>query len=307
MKKKKQPKTARKSIKKEGRNRTLDLLSLFGVIIFIAASYLVHTFVFQTRPVVESARTEMKKVPSSMQSKLRRLSDTAKLHVPILMYHYVENVQDIHDTTRVALNIPPAIFEEQIKTLSENNFTFLTAGDVGEILDGHKILPKNPIVLTVDDGHWDLATDILPILKKHNVKATAYIVPGFINGSDSLSESQMREVLASGLVEIGAHTVHHISLKGTYLPIVKKEVEESKSMLEKTYGIKVVSFAYPNGSFDEQAIKIVKEAGYTTAVSTIPGVEESQINRYFIYRIRPGRRTGKELLRYLQQEAFVAY
>jgi len=60
-----------------------------------------------------------------------------------------------------------------------------------------------------------------------------------------MSEDQVRDVLKSGLVEIGAHTVHHIALKGRSEKIVTYEVDESKKMLEDTYHISVVSFAYP--------------------------------------------------------------
>jgi peptidoglycan/xylan/chitin deacetylase (PgdA/CDA1 family) len=78
----------------------------------------------------------------------------------------------------------------------------------------------------------------------------------------------------------------------------------SKQALEKTYGIKIVSFAYPDGSYDTQAIAAVKKAGYRTAVSTVPGVEQSQTNRLFLYRLRPGRRTGQELIKYIEGNTF---
>ena len=74
----------------------------------------------------------------------------------------------------------------------------MTASELGDVLDGKKEMPKKPVLITIDDGHWDVATSILPILKKYNVKATAYVITGFINDSDFLSEDQLREIGKSG-------------------------------------------------------------------------------------------------------------
>ncbi|HEX8964862.1 MAG TPA: polysaccharide deacetylase family protein [Patescibacteria group bacterium] len=260
--------------------------------------------------VLETPKNEMKTLPPDIKKQLQTkpASISATLRVPILMYHYVEYVQDKKDTIRQSLNIQPFTFDQQIKTLLNAGYTFITAKDLGDVLDGKMELPAKPIILTFDDGHWDLATDVLPILKKYNVHATAYIVAGFIGtNSDSLNRAQMQELIDSGLIDIGAHTVHHISLKGQPLAKVQNEVDESKTMLEQEYNLKVYSFAYPYGAFDQQAVNIVKQAGFTTATSTVPGIVQSQQNRFFLYRLRPGYRTGQVLLNYLNQNIFGAY
>jgi hypothetical protein len=77
--------------------------------------------------------------------------------------------------------------------------------------------------------------------------------------------------------------------------------------MERTYHIQVNSFAYPDGAFDQQAIDVVKSAGFTSSVSTIPGLTQSKQNQYFLFRLRPGRRVGKELLDYFNQTKFRSY
>lgn len=283
-------------------SRIAFVFLLVGIICF-----LVTFFTIQKNSPRDTRENQVKNLPNSIKNELTKTPATATFRVPILMYHYVEYVKDTKDTIRQSLNINPYIFEEQIKTLKNAGYTFMTAGDLGSALDGKNKLPKNPIILTFDDGHWDLETDVLPILKKYNVRATAYIVPGFIGQSDSLSHEQLKKVVKSNLVEIGAHTVHHLWLKEVFLPIAVHEIKESKTMLEATYGVKVVSFAYPYGAFDPQAIKIVKESGFTNAVSTVPGIAQSSANKYFLYRLRPGGRTGEELLSWLRQNIFRPY
>jgi peptidoglycan/xylan/chitin deacetylase (PgdA/CDA1 family) len=207
----------------------------------------------------------------------------------------------------VSLNVNPNVFENQVATLKNAGYTFMTARELGEVIDGKMKMPVNPILLTFDDGHWDFDTDVLPILKQYHVKATAYIITGFIGGSDFMSEAQLQDVINSGLVDIGAHTVHHLSLKGLPLATVLYEVDESKTWLETNYHLAPVSFAYPNGSFDQQAVDVVRDDGFSTAVSTIPGIEQNNGNRFFFYRLRPGYRTGPTLLDWLQQSSFTEY
>lgn len=238
------------------------------------------------------------------QNTFQEASSSAEFRIPILLYHYVEYVKDPKDIIRTSLTTPPNTFEGQIKTLIEAGYTFLTANDLSNILNERMPMPNKPILLTFDDGHWDLETDILPILMKYHVRATAYIISGFIGRPDFLTDVQLRHVIQSGLVEIGAHTVRHIELAKQPSTLVSNEVMNAKRSLEHSYHIHVTSFAYPSGSFDQQTVEAVIDAGYDTAMSTIPGVVQSNKHRYFLYRIRPGMKTGESLLTFLHQNQF---
>ena len=291
------------------------LLGALTGIIFISLGVLTFYFVqkyFQARsiaqqPVLETKKTMVKVLPEEIKKELKLATPSATFRVPILLYHYVEIVQDKKDTKRMELNISPSVFEQQLQTLKDAGYTFMTAKDLGDVLDGKTKMPDKPVLITFDDGHWDFDTVVLPILKKYQIKATQYVIPGFTGGSDFMSQTQVNDIVKSGLVDVGAHTVHHLALKGIPAETVKKEIDDSKTMLEDTYHIKVVSFAYPYGSFDQQAVDLVKEDRFTTAVSTVPGIEQNQTNRYFLYRLRPGYRTGQSLITYLAQNTFIAY
>lgn len=278
--------------------RIVSIAFVIGLVVALSGLYSWAQF----RSVTETVRSEAKqRIPMEMRPKA---PPAASFRVPMLMYHYVEYVKDRGDTIRQTLNVVPHIFDLQVKTLVDDGYTFMTASELADVLDGKSALPAKPILLTFDDGHWDLYTDVLPILKKYHVKATVYVISGFIGGADFMSKDQLKAVIQSGLVEIGAHTVHHVSLAKKLFPVVEYEVLHSKEALQNTYHLSVVSFAYPNGSFDQQAADVVKSAGFRTAVSTIPGIVQSQHNRFFLYRLRPGGRTGQELLHYLSQMEF---
>ena len=278
------------------------VVPLWTILIFLLFCGTLALFLyFQFKPTIETRTSQVRSIPPEVSRSFPKPPLSQSVRVPILLYHYVENVSDKRDTMRVSLNIPPHIFASQVQTLKNADFTFMTVGQLGKVLDGKMNLPNKPVILTFDDGYRDFYTDVFPILKKHNVKATQYIISGVIGKPNYMFGSQIKEIMKSGLVEIGAHTVHHTALAGKLPLVVQYEVKKSKTDLERNYKIKIVSFAYPNGEFDEQAISVVKNAGFETAVSTVAGINQSQSNRYFLYRLRPGFKVGEELLQHLEQ------
>lgn len=241
--------------------------------------------------------------PQVLSATVNLASNKAKItnyKFPILIYHYIEIVKDQKDTIRKSLNIPPSVFEAQIKTLQENGYVFITPKEMDQLKNGQKEISGKPIILSFDDGYGDFYTDIFPILKKYQVKAVAYIVPGFLGKPNYMSWDQVREISQSNLVEIGAHSMHHPSLKDLDKGIAQYEIAESKKELEQTLGMKVSSFAYPFGAFNQQAEDIVNSSGFANAMTTISGVNDNSGNVYLLKRIHPGTRTGNNLISYIE-------
>lgn len=290
-------------------NRKRSINSLLAIsIVFITLLFsthvTLHSIYLLSNPPITRAMTQL---PNNVKRELKTKNYSKTLKIPILMYHYVEYVKDEKDTTRKSLNITPDIFEAQIKTLKDNNYMFLTMNDLTNIMEGRLKQPEKAVVITFDDGYEDFYTDVLPILKKYNAKAVQYLISGAINNPNYLKDNQIKEIIKSGLVEIGAHSITHNHIKDMPKFLAEREIKESKKALENKFYILITSFAYPYGSFDQQAIDLAKEAGYKNAVSTIPGIEESEQNKYFIYRIRPGQRIGDDLINYFSQKAFKPY
>ncbi|MCX6816846.1 MAG: polysaccharide deacetylase family protein [Candidatus Beckwithbacteria bacterium] len=269
---------------------------IFILLLVIAGGILgVVKYFSQRKTDFQAATAHQPKIPFQ---KLIKESETVK--VPILIYHYVEYVKDEGDTIRKSLNITPNIFEKQIQTLLDNSYSFIFIDELADYLDGKVKLAPKPIILTFDDGYEDFYTVVLPILTKHNVKATVYIVPGFLDKLNAMTSKQIQEVANSGLVEIASHTVHHINLKYESAKIAEAEIIDSKNKLEQLIAKRVNNFAYPYGGFNEETIKLLKEAGYRTAVTDTNGSYQSEVNRYYLYRLRPGAKTGKELIDWLE-------
>ncbi len=208
----------------------------------------------------------------------------SSVRLPIIMYHYVQYA-DPKDSGRVKLSISPSIFENQLKAMQKDNFQTIFARDISDIISQKS---DKKIVLTFDDGYEDFYYYAFPLLKKYQMKGTIYIIYNFIGRNGYLNESQIKEIIASGLVELGAHTLNHAYLKDMKENLAWKEIYDSKILLEKKFGVEVSGFAYPFGAFSKETVNLVRKAGYTNAVSVVPGIMQSDTNDLILFRIRPG-------------------
>ena len=78
---------------------------------------------------------------------------------------------------------------------------------------------------------------------------------------------------------IGAHTVSHPILSRVTPEKAREEIFGSKLAIEKFTGETVRGFAFPNGKpddYNETAIRLVREAGFTCAVTTRRGLNDIQ-------------------------------
>lgn len=76
------------------------------------------------------------------------------------------------------------------------------------------------------------------------------------------------------LCTLGAHTVHHFEVSKLDEKAARAEIEGSADVLEKRYGIRPRHYSHPIGSRQaagEREYRLAREAGYETAVTTIPG------------------------------------
>lgn len=211
-----------------------------------------------------------------------------KIKIPIIMYHYVEYVKDINDIIKKRLDINPTLFERQLKTLAEAGYQTYFVKNIPDIIEGKINYSTKSAVLTFDDGYEDFYTVVFPILKKYKMKATIYIIYEFVGRKGFMNQKEIKEVLGSGLIELGSHTLDHIYLKLAPQSVAKKQVIESKKKLEELFGVEVKTFAYPYGAFSKITVDFVKEAGYTAAVSVIPGMTQSKENLFYLSRVRAG-------------------
>jgi peptidoglycan/xylan/chitin deacetylase (PgdA/CDA1 family) len=219
-----------------------------------------------------------------------------KVRVPILVYHYVEIVTDKNDFLRARLAVSPQNFENQLISLKKSGYTFYFIKDISTLLNGSA---AKPVIITFDDGYGDFYTDALPILKRQNVKATAFINSGLIGKLNYMTREQVLDVVESGLVEIGGHSFSHQNLVTVGTPAAKKAVVDDVKMIKEAYGITPVSFAYPYGAYNNGVKELVREAGYRYAATLDKGWVVQEDSLLVLPRVRPEAVSSVDLGRFL--------
>jgi peptidoglycan/xylan/chitin deacetylase (PgdA/CDA1 family) len=85
-----------------------------------------------------------------------------------------------------------------------------------------------------------------------------------------LSRNQMREMINSGLIEIGSHSLNHPNLDVLGDEELRLELRESKKILEQHLGSPIVSLAFPDGAYNQKVKMIALEEGYKNLLSVEP-------------------------------------
>lgn len=203
----------------------------------------------------------------------------ATISVPILLYHYIQDVTPKASKLTSELSVSVKDFTAQLDWLAAHDYHPVTIEELDAYFARHEPLPSKPVVISLDDGYRDLYTTAFPILKAHGFRAVAYIVSGFVGEPRYVTKAMIQEMDANG-IEIASHTVNHPNLADTSAPMVAFELVEAKKWLENLVGFPVVDFAYPSGRFDAAVIAQVEKAGYISAVTEIPGTYHSWADRF---------------------------
>lgn len=243
---------------------------------------------FLQLPPLSGSWPDLFKGRGSFAPLLKEKKAPVSLKVPILIYHYVEDVTDERDYLRRWTATRPAFFEAQLKFLKENGYTAIRLSDLGKALAGQAVLPAKPVILTFDDGYRDYYTTAFPLLKKYGFASINYIIVNHIGRSGNLTEPQIAEMLQSGWVEIGCHTLDHVYLDRITIIEAERQIGECQEQLERRFGVKVPHFAYPGGYFNQAVAQLVAEAGFETAVSAQAGVTHDLEGLYQLRRLRVG-------------------
>ncbi len=265
--------------KKHEEGDMLSVLILVFAVIFLSSLFIIK--------LLGNAGISLRNFGKTTQNKSSS-QNTYSLNIPIITYHYIEIVTDKNDFLRKRMAIAPMELKREINELKNQGYEFVFIKEIPKLL--HMKTPPTGkfVAITFDDGYRDFYTDAFPVIKETGVKATVFVITGFVNYQNYMTDEQIKEVFQSGLVEVGAHTMSHIDLTSTTPAHADSEIVGSKDYLESKLGIKVESFSYPFGGLNNEITQMVKNASYTSAVSDISGTTQSLSNLYSLSRIRVG-------------------
>lgn len=228
-----------------------------------------------------------------LKRKIYNLSHPVLGH--ILMLHRVTDQRSSNPNQR-ELEITPFFLENTIKNYIKQGKRFLSIDEACSIIKSGK-RPKQPFVcLTFDDGYKDNYDIAYPILKQHEVPFAVYVTTGFVDNKLpmwwypdqqlGLSLDELTTLDNEPLCTIGAHTISHPMLDSLSNDEQKKEIIDSKTILEQWLGHPVKHFSYPHGVYNDTTRQIVKEAGFRTSLRAWGGpIRRGDASLYELPRI----------------------
>lgn len=215
--------------------------------------------------------------------------------IPILCYHQVRDYKASDSRSAKDYIVPPAVFRDQMKALADSGYQTILPEDIYSYLAHGKELPKNPVLISFDDGcdeQFDITHQVLDPLK---FKAGFFIMTVSVNRPNYMKAEQIKQLAEEGH-SIGLHTWDHHNVKQYQGQDWQTQVEKPKAQLEKIIGKPVNFFAYPFGLWNQQAIPELKSRGLLAAfqLSTARDQEDP------IYTIRriiiTGETSGPKLI-----------
>ncbi|EUJ31391.1 putative exported polysaccharide deacetylase [Listeria floridensis FSL S10-1187] len=177
-------------------------------------------------------------------------------------------------------------FTAQMEMLVAEGFHAITLQDVRDFYEKGKELPKKAVLITFDDAFQSVAKFAYPVLKRLGLRATLFVVRGWLSDVAQDFETDRSVVMSSAeLMELrdvftlANHTTNlHVRTEAgsTWMQTVSlAELKEDLDTCAEIVDVPDV-FAYPFGIYDEQDAKRLKKCGIRYAFTTKPGLNKRE-------------------------------
>ena len=193
-------------------------------------------------------------------------SAESNVAVPILVYHRLGPV--VADS----MTVKTSDFASLLAYLDSNGYTVIPLRRLVGYLAGNEAAPpERTVVITADDGHESVYTEMFPLIRRYHIPVTLFIYPSAIsNASYAMTWQELREMQDSGLVDIESHTYWHPNFnrekkrleKRDYQQFVTMQLAKSKITLEHKLDKHVDMLAWPFGIYDDELIDYARNRGY---------------------------------------------
>lgn len=259
------------------KSRVLRLLTICGVSALVVG----FTLVFFSEALGNALSPFFKKVNNTAE--IHDEDTTIKL--PIIMYHSL-----LKGKGKNQFIVDPDLFESDLKYLKDNGYNTIFVKELIDYVYEGKTLPENPIMLTFDDGYYNNFVYALPAAKKYESKFIISPIAKVSENYSKISEeninyshitwSHLKEMLDSGLVEVGNHSYNLHSTSSSRLGCRKKKNENvqeyqnvlikdlmtAQKLITENTGVTPQVFVYPFGAYSPCSTEIIKNMGFKSTL-----------------------------------------
>ncbi len=177
--------------------------------------------------------------------------------IATIVYHFIYN-PEVEECNQIICHSIEQV-QSHIDYLKDENYFTPTMQEFEMFIDGKLLLPKNSVVITIDDGWFgDNARDIFT---NNQMNATIFLITSAYGADYYRTEylethSHSNDLHTQGVCPTG---------QGGAIQCGSREflLEDLRLSREKTYNSTV--FCYPFYEYNDYSINILKEAGFTMA------------------------------------------
>ncbi|RUM93951.1 MAG: poly-beta-1,6-N-acetyl-D-glucosamine N-deacetylase PgaB [Thiothrix sp.] len=230
-----------------------------------------------------------------------------------LCYHdIIEGLTDNLDEDQMAVGLGNLI--AQFSWMKEQGYNVVSVQDILDGEQGKKPLPEKAVLITFDDGYSSIYKYLYPLLKMYDYTAVIAVVGKWLSAkpgefvkygdrdkklrSEFLSWDQLREMKASGHIEIASHSfdLHHGELGNPqgnrqpsattrifnkksqsyetdqqYYERIKTDLKLNSDLIEKNTGVRPRTMVWPYGASSKQTVSIAKALGMPVTMTLKAG------------------------------------
>ncbi|MFV0503417.1 MAG: polysaccharide deacetylase family protein [Lachnospirales bacterium] len=222
--------------------------------------------------------------------------------IPILLYHNVR--ENFNESGPMAyMYVKPETFKNQIITLKEDGYNFITITDYYNYEQGTFTMPEKPIMITFDDGYLDNYVNAYPILKELKVSATLFVSGRNINLSHGefteekcqyMSWKELKEINDSGVFDVQSHSFDHTSFLDLSYEDKIMNSTTSFDLIKKYLDKDPLGIAVPYGFSNKDINNLLKE-NYKYILRVYRDNDEKEKN-VFYRKIISEKQKGIELI-----------
>lgn len=183
----------------------------------------------------------------------------------VLVYHrFATNVSD-------SMTVRVPTFRAHLAYLQQHHYPVITLQALVACLNHGPAIPARAVVITADDGHRSVFTEMLPLVREFGVPVTLFIYPSAIsNASYALTWEQLSTLRRTGRFDIQSHTYWHPNFKiekrrlgpEAFRTFATTQLTKARTVLGNHVGVEPDLVAWPFGIYDDQLIAIARDAGY---------------------------------------------
>ncbi len=210
--------------------------------------------------------------------------------VPVVMYHKVERVKGGRNDT-----VSPENLRYQLGYMKDRGYRVIPLDEYVAGLRSGKKFDRKTVVLTFDDGYENNWKNAFPVLREFGYPAAVFVPTEQMGQPGYLTWDQVKAMAASGIT-FGSHGLTEAYLPDCPAPRLKREIEDSKRILEEELGQTVKFIAYPIGGFNNGIKSQVRQAGYEAAMATNRGHDRFNRDPYEINRIKFSDKDNSDMI-----------